>query len=671
MKNELNENILYDPETGEPIYPQPEDAPRFDPETGLPLGQNQQTGSAPDLFDPETGLPVGQASSGGTIPDRFDPETGLPLGQNQPTDTTPDLFDPDTGLPLGQGTSNPDRFDPDTGLPLGSSVAPDRFDPNTGRPIGAGAARAAGAAGRGLLHGKTLAVAGAGIIVLATGGTAIAGGGHLMKNKKDIVSDALTGIVETMDDGYLEQTFGLKDLQELAAGGNCTMGVAFDFDGLSRLGLPDPLAVDVNLSKDTKKDAALLSAAVKAGGMDLGTFSLYADNQMLAAAAPELISPVLTLDYKNRPDKRVESSFMGEQLNIESEDFKYAAEVTGTIHEAVMGKKRYFDISELYDRYKETTKAADTLKKAMEVEKLDSKRFTVDGKNQKCRGYHVVVSHKDLADFVKTAGKYLVTDDELQDNEMARIKDVLTIIRMLRGNHYDAADSWADEQMDKLKDAIRSGSDEIETFFDDNVEDLDMILYVDKKGNAAHLEVTTSIDTGNLYEIEAAFDFEGGSIPTREMNGTITADSGSNRLGLELDKTEKNTKDLWQSDWDIVLSDNSSDTRMSLALEHDKRDDEFQLEANIDGVKLELGGEFLDYSKGKSIEIAVDTARLNMGWFETWMNDRDSFTMFLKPLSEDVKIPKGKQIDILDADEDDWTDMERELDRNFDIIRSY
>ena len=670
MKNEQNENFLYDPETGEPIYPQPEDAPRFDPETGLPLGNNQPTDAAPDLFDPETGLPVGQASPSNAIPDRFDPETGLPLGQSQPTDAAPDLFDPDTGLPLGQGAASPDRFDPDTGLPIGSA-APDRFDPNTGLPIGRGAARAAGAAGKGLLHGKTLAAAGAGIIVLAAGGTAIAGGGHLMKNKKDIVSDALTGIVETMDDGYLEQTFGLKDLQELAAGGDSTMGVSLDFDGLSRLGLPDSLAVDVNLSKNTKKDAALLNAAVKAGGMDLGTFSLYADIQMLAAAAPELISPVLTLDYQNRPDKRVESSFMGEQLNIESGDFKYAAEVTGIFHDAVMGKKRYFDFSELYDRYKETTKAADTLKNAMEVEKLDSKRFTVDGKSQKCRGYHVVVSHKDLADFVKTAGKYLVSDDELQNNEMARLKDVLTIIRMLEGNHYDSADSQAEEQMDKLKDAIQSGSDEIEEFFDDNVDDLDMILYVDKKGNAAHLEVTTSIDMGNLYDVDAAFDFEGGSIPTREMNGTITADSGSSRLGLKLDKAEKNTKDLWQSDWDIILSENSSDTRISLTLEHDKRDDEFQLEANIDDAKLELGGEILDYSKGKSIEIAVDTARLNTGWTETWMNDQDSFSMFLKPLSEKVEIPKGKQIDILDADEDDWTDMERELDRNFDMIRSY
>ena len=155
------------------------------------------------------------------------------------------------------------------------------------------------------------------------------------------------------------------------------------------------------------------------------------------------------------------------------------------------------------------------------------------------------------------------------------------------------------------------------------------------------------------------------------MHGPITADSGSSRLGLKLDKTEKNTKDLWQSDWDIILSEDSSDTCISLTLEHDKRDDEFQLEANIDDAKLELGGEFLDYSKGKSIEIAVDTARLDTGWTETWMNDRDTFSMFLKPLSEKVEIPKGKQIDILDADEDDWTDMEHELDRNFDMIRSY
>ena len=667
MKNEPNDNILYDPETGEPIYPKPEDAPvpnQFDPETGLPMGNNQPTDAAPDLFDPETGLPVGQASSGDAVPDRFDPETGLPLGQSPVNDSVPDRFDPETGLPLGQGASNPDRFDPDTGLPIGSSAAPDRFDPNTGLPIGRGAARAAGAAGRGLLHGKTLAVAGAGIIVLAAGGTAIAGGGHLMKNKKDIVSDALTGIVETMDDGYLEQTFGIKDLQKQAAGGSVTMGITASLDELPMLGIDAPVSGNIQLSRDTKKDAALLSAALKAGSMDLGTGALYIDSKRIAAAAPDLIQPVLTIDYQNHPEKRIESSFMGEQLNIYSEDFKYAADMAGTAHEAVMGKKRYFDFSELYERYKETTKAADTLKNALEIEKIDSKRFTVNGKSQKCKGYHVVLSNKDLADFVKSAGKYIVTDDEIQENEMSRIKDVMTIALMLSGRHYETAEEWADQKMEQLKDAIRSGSDAVEDFFDDNLDDIDMILYVDKKGNAAHLEVNTQVDTGDSYDIEANFNFEGGSVPTRVMDGTISVENGSDRLEVELNKKEKNTKDRWQSQWEIDGDISGQNVRMELQLEHDKKDGDFRIEGNLDGgwmsAALGLEGEILNYSKGKSIELALDEVQIEIPYVLKFKDSVD-ITMSLTPLSEKVAVPDGKQIDILEADEDDWTDMEHDL----------
>lgn len=667
MKNEPNDNILYDPETGEPIYPKPEDAPvpnQFDPETGLPMGNNQPTDAAPDLFDPETGLPVGQASSGDAVPDRFDPETGLPLGQSPVNDSVPDRFDPETGLPLGQGASNPDRFDPDTGLPIGSSAAPDRFDPNTGLPIGRGAARAAGAAGRGLLHGKTLAVAGAGIIVLAAGGTAIAGGGHLMKDKKDIVSDALTGIVETMDDGYLEQTFGIKDLQKQAAGGSVTMGITASLDELPMLGIDAPVSGNIQLSRDTKKDAALLSAALKAGSMDLGTGALYIDSKRIAAAAPDLIQPVLTIDYQNHPEKRIESSFMGEQLNIYSEDFKYAADMAGTAHEAVMGKKRYFDFSELYERYKETTKAADTLKNALEIEKIDSKRFTVNGKSQKCKGYHVVLSNKDLADFVKSAGKYIVTDDEIQENEMSRIKDVMTIALMLSGRHYETAEEWADQKMEQLKDAIRSGSDAVEDFFDDNLDDIDMILYVDKKGNAAHLEVNTQVDTGDSYDIEANFNFEGGSVPTRVMDGTISVENGSDRLEVELNKKEKNTKDRWQSQWEIDGDISGQNVRMELQLEHDKKDGDFRIEGNLDGgwmsAALGLEGEILNYSKGKSIELALDEVQIEIPYVLKFKDSVD-ITMSLTPLSEKVAVPDGKQIDILEADEDDWTDMEHDL----------
>ncbi len=157
----------------------------FDPETGRPLGNNQPTDAAPDLFDPETGLPVGQASPSNAIPDRFDPETGLPLGQSQPTDAAPDRFRSGHRASPWTGRSQPGPFSTRTPVSRSVSAAPDRFDPKHRTPNRQRrCTRGRRSRKKVFLHGKTLAAAGAGIIVLAAGGTAIAGGGHLMKNKK-------------------------------------------------------------------------------------------------------------------------------------------------------------------------------------------------------------------------------------------------------------------------------------------------------------------------------------------------------------------------------------------------------------------------------------------------------------------------------------------------------
>ncbi len=609
-----------------------------------------------DLFDPETGRPL----SGSYTPEaRFDPETGKPL---RSPDLSEDRFDPETGEPLRSPDLSEDRFDPETGKPLTGS-RPDLFDPETGKRISSGAAR-----------GRTAAIlAGKGKIFLAAGAAAVAGaavigtvaGSGLFKNKKDIVADALTGIVETIDEGYLERTFGLKDLQEMARNGSVAMGGSLSTDEIP--GWSSITALDASLAfmRDPGKNAVRWDGAAGVGGMDWGTASLYMDDKEIAVAAPEFTDSVLVMNYRDNFGEKLKNSELGSMLWVDEEATDDVGRILGRMNEALTGKKEYFNFEDMYERYKETTKATEILKDAMEVKSVGSKKFIVNGKKQKCKGYEVVIPNEALADFIKSAGKYFTSDKTIKENELEMLTDILTLTyEAANFSPHDTARRYAKQQVDSMLDAIKSGSNEIEDFLDDYVEDLELILYVDKKGNAAHLEAAAEIQAYGSCEISAEFDFEGGAVPTRDMNGVITLDEGGRRTELEVTKKEKEDRSMWDSQMELEFREGSSRNTFSFNAEHDKKEGDFSVEGALafggTSTSAELSGVVLDHKKGKSLSLEIDTIAFQ-GPYDNFDTDL-VLSLFIEPLSGGLKMPSGKKMDVLKATKRDWEDLEEEVE---------
>lgn len=608
----------------------------------------EQESDEADRFDPETGKPLTEEER---EPDRFDPETGKPLTDE---DVEPDRFDPETGKPLtDNGVEEPDRFDPETGKPLTNQGSQSKM-PKLAKPVMIG----------------VLAAAALGILTV----TVISAG--LFKSSKDIVADALSEIVLTADEGFLEDEFGIRDLRELAESGAVHMGAEIKLNDTESLGIPGSIGASVGFSRDPGKNTVMINSTAEIADMELGSFVLYMDDQTLAAAAPDLLDQVVTINYGD-PEfgKKMERSYLGEESRIEAEDMEYVASFVKELNQQLVGKKKTFNLNEIYERYKETTKAVDTLKDAMEIETLDKKEFSIDGKKKNCRGYDIKISNRAIAEFAKSAGKFITTDEGLKENELAYVCDLLTIARMADGWHYNAARDWAEDTMSEFMDLLTEGNDELEDFIRDNLGDIHMVLYVDSKGNAVSLAMDTVVDIYDEVEVEAEFTFKSGAVPAKNMEGTVRFTQEStyrNDLKCTFEKSEAETKDRWTSDVAMRFSTEYTTIRLSSKTEYSKSDGSFDITMKgdnmVDPIQVSIEGKISEHKKGKSLKAELESFEIRGGFIQFGSELEGS--IFIEPLSGGITMPEGKVFDIAEAEEADWDELAEDLSARMDELFS-
>ena len=73
-------------------------------------------------------------------------------------------------------------------------------------------------------------------------------------------------------------------------------------------------------------------------------------------------------------------------------------------------------------RYREGCKAEDDFKAALTVEKGEKASFTIDGKEQACRGYEVTVSKEAMINFLRTSSDFFLQDEVLKKDFLKRLE---------------------------------------------------------------------------------------------------------------------------------------------------------------------------------------------------------------------------------------------------------
>ena len=183
----------------------------------------------------------------------------------------------------------------------------------------------------------------------------------------------------------------------------------------------------IDAKNDVENNKVSANMGIIYNGMDLVNLDLYYGDDTVMAAVPELSPKVFTLDFGEGLEERLKNSpMLGSALEQSGVDASVMAEYMELLAEQARqtqeGQAASFDLKALMKRYREGCKAEDDFKAALTVEKGEKASFTIDGKEQACRGYEVTVSKEAMINFLRTSSDFFLQDEVLKKDFLKRLE---------------------------------------------------------------------------------------------------------------------------------------------------------------------------------------------------------------------------------------------------------
>ena len=213
-------------------------------------------------------------------------------------------------------------------------------------------------------------------------------------------------------------------------------------------------------------------------------------------------------------------------------------------------------------------------------------------------------------------------------------------------------------------------------------DDLNFQVYVGPKGrvvsvkiekkklSAAAVAEVTSMQVGGTASVEV--NLLGGKNPMDDMSvkGEVKFGDGTS-ASLELSRELKDTKTDIDDTIELALAAGSAygsnRTNIELNGQVDKRNGQWEisLRSPILNTTFSADGTFENVKKGKSFSVSLEN--INLGSYSSEYGILDlEMTYEVAPLKGSISndLPQKTIYDILDMSEDDWTEIENEIDMN-------
>ncbi len=502
------------------------------------------------------------------------------------------------------------------------------------------------------------------------------------KDPKEVVINAFENVYAEDQVNPLEELFGLSLFAENARTADVEDSVTLILDDCSEAEI-DALAgsgIRVTAKNDKTNKKSWADIAVIYKDMDFITMDAYYGDEELMMAFPQLSSKVFTIDLSEGLAQRVEDSpLVGPILNESGIDveglFGYFEE---QLELAESGQITTLDFDSLMTRYKEGTQAQEKFKEALSVEKGEKGAFTMDGEEVACNGYKVVVSKDSMMEFLRTTTDFFLNDQELREQFLNQLEQSVKLTEMMGGvsSGISAQQLYADS-MEDVEEAV----EEMVDFLDKSLTDVNMTVYVDKKGRLAAVDGSTQllnpeaagetdIAGEDILQVDFNCRLQGGSYLTQNM--TAEAVLGSEGDELKLSMVKKGAYDGKQLTGDLSLEmnlDAEEKTDMGVTCtgtyNSDGGDYHMGMAVTVDSsmlVDISMSGIVDQLEKGTSIHADIDELKI------TVMDAMGQMTLSgdygYGPLSGEVTAPEGDAFDVLAADESDWESVFMEIYMN-------
>ncbi len=261
--------------------------------------------------------------------------------------------------------------------------------------------------------------------------------------------------------------------------------------------------LSATVARDSKDGKLSVKADVDMGGMLSQEVNFYFDDSSVQVSLPDINDEVYLYDYTADNEGAV-ADLIYDYTDGEIEDLN-------TVFRCA---NNFLKSNDAY--VKEVKSSFKKAYKEVEVEKIDSEEFEIDGKDRKCKGYEMHITEENIEDFIRAysdAGNAVYGDD---------IEELLYAVANLTGED----DLVEEYQMTQDSESMaRMISEEIGTI------DIDFYLY---GGKLAAI----------IYEdddVEITVEFQGGD--TRCSNMVFTVDTGYGKDKYEIKSSRSGNKE--------------------------------------------------------------------------------------------------------------------------------
>lgn len=502
------------------------------------------------------------------------------------------------------------------------------------------------------------------------------------KDPKEVVITAFENIWPKDQVSPVEELFGVSEFSN-------TM-ITADTEGSLSLKLDNSNDEDVNafagigLRLSGKNDITNKKSSFNMGliynDMDLANLNAYYGDETIMIAVPELVGRVFTLDLSDGlADRLKDSPTIGAYLAQSGVDADalaaYFQELMKEAENQAADGTTPFDLEALMNRYREGCKAQDNFKAALAVKKADKGTFTMNGKEVSCTGYSVTVSKDSLIEFLRTSSDFFLQDETLKNDFMKQLETTVRMSEIMGGSAYGQTMQTPAELQQQTYEEAKESVDEMITYLNNSLTDVQMTVYVDKAGNLASVEGKTAIkvndesgqtsaetDTADSnVDVSFQWNLQGGTYLTQNMYGTVTLSSpedASDAITVSFNRKGSYDKTNLTDDLSVEAtnaSDNESFNFMYTS-SYSAADGSYHTAVDLGASGEQLfgisGSGVVDQmEKGKSFHLTIDELDVSIA---DELKVILSGEYELKPLESEITALEGEQMDMLAASESDW-----------------
>lgn len=492
------------------------------------------------------------------------------------------------------------------------------------------------------------------------------------KNSKDIVIDAFKSITASGQTSPMEEIFGWKEMGEKLNTSSSEVNFELALQDSSDPTLQQLATGKIGMTalNDVENKKMSFIMGVGYADMNIANLECYLDEKQLVVAIPELSAKAFALNYSEDLEGQIANSpYLGQILTDSGMDMTGLNNYLAKCNELAANGNQLFDLKELWNRYKEGSKAIDDLKAAMTVEKADKKDFTIDGASQSCQGYNATITKDALIQFLTTSKEFFLQDETLKKDfveYMSLVNELQSTMTAL----YGASTMTPEEMQEELWQTAEEQFNLVLEQLKESMGDVALTVYVRKDGKMASFDYSTTAKISDEdIKIYGTVTFAGGYSMMANVQGTVNMeDSTGAGIVITLDKTGAYEAGKSLSGGLNATIDIDGDTYgMVTSGDYSVEDGTFNLSADFQadgqsGITLTSSGIVQNLVKGESLELTFDSIKGQLG-LVTGMDDYIDLSGFYKvgPLVQTVEVPEGETIDILAADEDDWNAVFSEI----------